>query len=83
MIAMGAAFGTSKAGIGIAGLGSFKPERIMKASLTIPLHHLVRALHKIKSLVPVVMAGIIAVYGLVVSVLIAGARKSLDNTLNH
>ncbi|KAG2151407.1 hypothetical protein DEU56DRAFT_550276 [Suillus clintonianus] len=51
---VGAAFGTAKAGVGIAGLGTFKPELIMK------------------SLVPVVMAGIIAVYGLVVSVLIAG-----------
>jgi len=51
---VGAAFGTSKAGIGIAGLGQFKPELIMK------------------SLIPVVMSGIIAVYGLVVSVLIAG-----------
>jgi len=51
---VGAAYGTSKAGIGIAGLGQFKPELIMK------------------SLVPVVMSGIIAVYGLVVSVLIAG-----------
>lgn len=51
---VGAAFGTSKAGIGIAGLGTFKPELIMK------------------SLIPVVMSGIIAVYGLVVSVLIAG-----------
>ena len=30
MIAVGAAFGTSKAGIGIAGLGTFKPELIMK-----------------------------------------------------
>jgi hypothetical protein len=27
---MGAAYGTSKAGIGIAGLGSFRPELIMK-----------------------------------------------------
>ncbi|KAG1774792.1 ATP synthase subunit C-domain-containing protein [Suillus placidus] len=53
-VTVGAAFGTAKAGIGIAGLGTFKPELIMK------------------SLVPVVMAGIIAVYGLVVSVLIAG-----------
>jgi len=51
---VGAAYGTSKAGIGIAGLGQFKPELIMK------------------SLIPVVMSGIIAVYGLVVSVLIAG-----------
>ena len=30
----------------------------------------------LQSLIPVVMSGIIAVYGLVVSVLIAGARKS-------
>ncbi|RSH86736.1 v-type proton ATPase 16 kDa proteolipid subunit 2 [Apiotrichum porosum] len=51
---IGAAYGTSKAGIGIAGIGTFKPELIMKA------------------LIPVVMSGIIAVYGLVVSVLIAG-----------
>lgn len=28
--AVGAAFGTSKSGIGIAGLGTFKPELIMK-----------------------------------------------------
>ncbi|TEB30702.1 vacuolar ATP synthase proteolipid subunit [Coprinellus micaceus] len=55
---VGAAFGTSKAGIGIAGLGQFKPELIMK------------------SLIPVVMSGIIAVYGLVVSVLIAGGLSS-------
>jgi V-type H+-transporting ATPase proteolipid subunit len=30
ILAVGAAFGTSKAGIGIAGLGTFKPELIMK-----------------------------------------------------
>lgn len=29
-IAIGAAYGTSKAGIGIAGIGSFKPELVMK-----------------------------------------------------
>jgi len=51
---VGAAFGTIKSGIGISGLGTFKPELIMK------------------SLIPVVMSGIIAVYGLVVSVLIVG-----------
>ncbi|TFL01844.1 vacuolar ATP synthase proteolipid subunit [Pterulicium gracile] len=54
---VGAAIGTAKTGIGIAGLGSFRPEYIMK------------------SLVPVVMSGIIAVYGLVVSVLIAGTLQ--------
>ncbi|ORY68071.1 hypothetical protein BCR35DRAFT_308272 [Leucosporidium creatinivorum] len=51
---IGAAYGTSKAGIGISGMGTLRPELIMK------------------SLIPVVMAGIIAVYGLVVSVLIIG-----------
>lgn len=29
-IAIGAAYGTAKAGIGIAGIGSFKPELVMK-----------------------------------------------------
>ncbi|KAF8606697.1 V-type ATPase [Ceratobasidium sp. AG-I] len=52
---IGAAYGTSKAGIGITGLGTFRPELIMR------------------SLIPVVMSGIIAVYGLVVAVLISGA----------
>ncbi|KAI0078253.1 V-type ATPase [Panus rudis PR-1116 ss-1] len=60
---IGAALGTSKAGIGIAGLGTFKPELIMK------------------SLIPVVMSGIIAVYGLVVSVLIAGGLRPNDYSL--
>ncbi|MCJ1300108.1 v-type proton ATPase 16 kDa proteolipid subunit 2 [Hypocenomyce scalaris] len=51
---LGAAYGTAKSGIGIAGVGTFRPDLIMK------------------SLIPVVMSGIIAVYGLVISVLIAG-----------
>ncbi|KAF2224308.1 vacuolar ATP synthase-like protein 16 kDa proteolipid subunit [Elsinoe ampelina] len=53
----GAAYGTAKSGIGIAGVGTFRPDLIMK------------------SLIPVVMAGIIAVYALVVAVLIAGDLK--------
>ncbi|KAJ5665481.1 uncharacterized protein N7477_007929 [Penicillium maclennaniae] len=55
----GAAYGTAKAGIGIAGVGTFRPDLIMKA--------------RTPSLIPVVMSGIIAVYGLVIAVLIAGA----------
>ncbi|KAH6564304.1 hypothetical protein BASA50_001986 [Batrachochytrium salamandrivorans] len=51
--AVGAAYGTAKSGIGIAGIGQIKPELMMK------------------SLIPIIMAGIIGVYGLVVSVLIA------------
>jgi hypothetical protein len=34
-IAVGAAFGTSKSGIGIAGLGPFKPELVMKVRISI------------------------------------------------
>ncbi|KAK4456756.1 V-type proton ATPase subunit C [Cladorrhinum samala] len=49
----GAAYGTAKSGIGIAGVGTFRPDLIMKC------------------LIPVVMSGIIAVYSLVISVLIA------------
>lgn len=52
---LGAAIGTAKSGIGIAGIGTFKPELIMK------------------SLIPVVMSGILAIYGLVVGVLISGS----------
>jgi len=51
---LGAAYGTAKSGIGIAGVGTFRPDLIMK------------------SLIPVVMSGIIAVYALVIAVLIAG-----------
>lgn len=54
---LGAAIGTVKSGIGIAGISTFKPELIMK------------------SLIPVVMSGILAVYGLVVSVLVAGGMS--------
>ncbi|KAF2834576.1 vacuolar ATP synthase-like protein 16 kDa proteolipid subunit [Patellaria atrata CBS 101060] len=51
---IGAAYGTAKSGIGIAGVGTYRPDLIMK------------------SLIPVVMSGIIAVYALVIAVLIAG-----------
>jgi len=72
---MGAAYGTAKSGIGIAGVGTFRPDLIMKC------------------LIPVVMSGIIAVYALVISVLIAtdlappmggsGAHYSLFNGFMH
>merc|ERR1711972_1103926 len=60
--AMGAAYGTSQSGTGIAAMAVMKPELIMK------------------SIIPVVMAGIIAIYGLVVAVLIAG-DISMEYTL--
>ncbi|KAL3303968.1 vacuolar ATP synthase 16 kDa proteolipid subunit 2 [Colletotrichum asianum] len=67
---IGAAYGTAKSGIGIAGVGTFRPDLIMKC------------------LIPVVMSGIIAVYSLVISVLIAqdlsppgtGSEYSLFNS---
>ncbi|MCJ1399767.1 v-type proton ATPase 16 kDa proteolipid subunit 2 [Xylographa trunciseda] len=68
----GAAYGTAKAGIGIAGVGTFRPDLIMK------------------SLIPVVMAGIIAVYSLVIAVLLSSdinpppqERYSLYNGALH
>ena len=70
---MGAAYGTAKAGISIAGVGTFKPELIMKVP-RLPLSALIH-----QSLIPVVMSGIIAVYGLVMAVLIAGSLNPLDD----
>lgn len=69
----GAAYGTVKSGIGISGVGTFRPDLIMKC------------------LIPVVMSGIIAVYALVISVLIAqdlqpprtGSNYSLFNGFMH
>ncbi|KDE06817.1 V-type proton ATPase proteolipid subunit [Microbotryum lychnidis-dioicae p1A1 Lamole] len=55
---IGASYGTSKSGVGIAAMGVLRPDLMMKC------------------IVPVVMAGIIAIYGLVVSVLISGDLKS-------
>ncbi|GMM34463.1 H(+)-transporting V0 sector ATPase subunit c' [Saccharomycopsis crataegensis] len=57
----GAAIGTAKSGIGISGVGLYKPDLIMK------------------SLIPVVMSGILSVYGLVVAVLIAGDLSPTSN----
>lgn len=61
--ALGAAYGTAKAGTGIAAMSVLRPDLIMK------------------SIIPVVMAGIIAIYGLVVSVLITGSLE--DATKNY
>ena len=50
---IGAAYGTCKSGIGIAGMGVNNPGQVMKA------------------LIPVVMAGVIGIYGLIVCVIIS------------
>lgn len=70
MTGAGAAYGTAKAGIGIAGIGTFRPDLIMKASLA--TSYLLRlSLIREQCLIPVVMAGIIAVYSLVIAVLLS------------
>lgn len=58
LTSIGAAYGTAKAGTGIAAMAVMRPELIMK------------------SIIPVVMAGIIAIYGLVVSVIIEQKIKA-------
>ena len=68
---IGAAYGTAKAGIGISGVGTFRSDLIMKVSIFSDTS-LSRTLTSLKSLIPVVMSGIIAVYALVIAVLIAG-----------
>ena len=50
---LGAAFGTSKSGVGIMSMGVLKPDKI------------------IKSVIPVIMAGILGIYGLIVGVILA------------
>ena len=82
---MGAAYGTAKSGTGIAAMAVMRPEAIMKSIIpvstpypnypTYPNRHthsnkLVLYLHF--AALQVVMAGIIAIYGVVVAVLIAG-----------
>lgn len=57
LIAIGAAYGTAKSGVGISAMAVMRPDLIMK------------------SVIPVVMAGIIGIYGLVVSVVIVNGSK--------
>ncbi len=55
---LGAAYGTAKAGVGIASVGVLKSELIFK------------------SLIPIIMAGILGIYGLIVAVILQGRSKS-------
>ncbi|KAK8864502.1 V-type ATPase, C subunit [Kwoniella newhampshirensis] len=73
---IGAAYGTSKAGIGIAGLGTFRPDLIMKSLIPVVMSGSTFNLHPrsflLRSQTHRFALPVIAVYGLVVSVLIAG-----------
>lgn len=53
----GSAYGTAKAGVGIASIGVLKPELIYK------------------SLIPVIMAGILGIYGLIIGIILIGKGK--------
>eukprot|EP01029_Cantina_marsupialis_P029095 TRINITY_DN779788_c0_g1_i1.p1 TRINITY_DN779788_c0_g1~~TRINITY_DN779788_c0_g1_i1.p1 ORF type:complete len:189 (-),score=67.63 TRINITY_DN779788_c0_g1_i1:268-807(-) len=58
---LGAAYGTAKAGVGIASMGVMKPHLVMK------------------NIIPVIMAGVLGIYGLVVSIIILqGMTKPVD-----
>lgn len=39
-LALGAAYGTARSGVGIAGIGPFRPELVMKVGI----HHLIRSM---------------------------------------
>ena len=58
---LGSAYGTAKAGCGVAHLGMVAPDRIMRG------------------IVPVVMAGILGIYGLIVAVIINNNIKTGNN----
>jgi V-type H+-transporting ATPase proteolipid subunit len=58
IIDCGAAYGTAKAGIGIASMGVLKPDMI------------------VRSIVPIVMASILGIYGLIVSVILLQKSKA-------
>lgn len=82
---LGASYGTAKSGVGIAAMGVLRPDLIVKSTsrllgsaLSIP-----QTADKRSSvdIVPVIMAGIIGIYGLVVSVLISDGLKQTDYPL--
>ena len=74
----GAAYGTAKSGVGISAMGVLRPDLIVK-SMLLPqknVHRLqVRSSDDSADIVPVIMAGIIGIYGLVVSVLVSDGLK--------
>ena len=63
MANLGAAYGTAKAGIGIASMGVLKPDLI------------------VKSLIPIIMAGILGIYGLIIAVIIVGSTDYDNMTM--
>jgi V-type H+-transporting ATPase proteolipid subunit len=83
---LGAAYGTAKAGVGIASMGIMHPTEVRgtRPSLapraanitTPPLLPLLSAPQVMKNIVPVIMAGILGIYGLIVAAILAGKSAS-------
>ncbi|KAM0303328.1 hypothetical protein ACHAPM_004123 [Fusarium culmorum] len=67
---LGASYGTAKSGVGIAAMGVLRPDLIVKSTRPIS-----NDVGDSSNIVPVIMAGIIGIYGLVVSVLISDGLK--------
>lgn len=59
--ALGSAFGTGKAGQGIAAIGLETPELVMK------------------SMIPIIMAGVLGIYGLIIAVIISDSVKPISS----
>ncbi|KAJ0786023.1 V-type proton ATPase 16 kDa proteolipid subunit [Helianthus annuus] len=53
MLCMGAAYGTTKSGVGVASIGVMRPKLVMKTIL------------------PMVMAGGLGIYGLIITVIVS------------
>ena len=53
----GAAYGTAKAGVGVANMGVLRHELVMR------------------SIIPIIMAGVLGIYGLIVAVIIASSMQ--------
>eukprot|EP00919_Chromeraceae_sp_WS-2016_P051994 GHVR01123223.1.p1 GENE.GHVR01123223.1~~GHVR01123223.1.p1 ORF type:complete len:172 (+),score=21.40 GHVR01123223.1:30-545(+) len=51
---LGSAYGTAKAGVGVASMGVMRPDLVMR------------------SVIPVIMAGVLGIYGLIISVIMIG-----------
>lgn len=73
---LGASYGTAKSGVGIAAMGVLRPDLIVKSGQPFNFASGVSlTLTCLLDIVPVIMAGIIGIYGLVVSVLISDGLK--------
>lgn len=85
----GAAYGTAKAGVGVSAMGVLRPDLIVKSTLRfiIALGRLsllyFMPLTTYVDIIPVVMAGIIGIYGLVVSVLISNGLSQESSLFDN